>query len=184
MTPTPLQKRLGVATKLWSEEELREEFQRYIDEQSKQYDSKWEWEVGGWQMFPNNIGNLRMVVAFETRVDVRSDDCYEVDPKPRPWKIAYKSSWDSSIAGLIGNFKENSFETLDQARYQFAETAMRIEREFKEAGITKDSPRQGKCSSCGKISDYDLEKRGYSGMTTLRPYTQYDDVYDGCRGWD
>lgn len=184
MTPTPLQKRLGVATKLWTEEELRAEFASYIELQAQEYDAKWEWEVGGWQMFPNHLGKLRMVVALETRVDVRSDDCYEIDPKPRPWKIAYKNQWDAQIAGLVGNFKENSFETLDQAREQFSETAMRIEREFKDAGITQYSVRQAKCASCGKIYDHDYTKGGYPGMWTGMPYRQFDDIYDGCRGWD
>lgn len=181
--PTPLEKRLGLAKPIWTDEELRFEFQAYIDEQAKQYDPKWEWEVGGWQMFPNHLGPCRMVIALETRVDVRSDQRYDVDPRPKPWKIAYKNEWDGQTAGLIGNFDVNSFETLDEAREQFMLTAQRIEREFTEAGITKDSVRQGKCS-CGKIYDYGSDKRGYPGMWTSAPYRQYDDVYDGCRGWD
>lgn len=181
--PTPLQKRLGVAKPIWTAEELREEFKAQVAEQAKQYDARLEWEVGGWQMFPNNIGNCRMVISFDHNYLPRSADEWEVDPRPKPWKIAYKKTWDSPDSGLVGNFSENSFETLEEAREQFVKTAGRIEQEFKEAGITKDSVRQGMCSSCGKVYDYNPEK-GYQGMWTAVPYRQYDDVYDGCRGWD
>ncbi len=181
--PTPLQKRLGLAEKIWTEEELREQYAAYIKEQAKQYDPESQWKVAGWRMFPNHIGDCRMVIAFETRVDVHSDDLYEIDPKPKPWKIAYRKKLDDPTYAPIGPYSENSFETLDEALNQFVLTAQRIEREFKAAGITEDSPRQGKCASCGSIYDWS-EVHGYRGMTTLRPYTQYDDVYDGCRGWD
>ena len=184
MGVTPLQKRLGLATKLWTDEELLEEFRAYIELQAKQYDAKWEWEVGGWHMYPNQRGGFRMVIGFDPNLTIRSSDAYEVDPKPRPWKICYKTSWDSDRSGLIGGYDKNSFETLEQARYQFAETAMRIEREFKDAGVVESTPRQAMCSSCLKLHDWDSEKKSYSGMWTLVPYRQYDDNYDGCRGWD
>lgn len=183
--PTPLEKRLGLVKPIWTQDELLAEFGAYIEEQAKQYDPKWEWEVGGWQMFPNHIGNYRMVVSFDPRIGLSTDDFYEVDPKPRPWKISYKRAWDAEDSGRVGNYPENSFETLDEARAQFALTALYIERQFKEAGITENSVRQGKCSSCGSVYDYDPNHpRGYSGMWTAFPYRQYDDVYDGCRGWD
>jgi hypothetical protein len=184
MTPTPLQKRLGLAQKLWTDEELIEEFKAYNELQAQQYDAKWEWEIGGWRMFPNQIGGFLMVIGFDANPTVRSSDAYEVDPKPRPWKICYKSSWDSKIVGLIGSYEKNSFETLEQARYQFSETAMRIEREFKDAGVTESTPRQAICGSCLKLHDWDNEAVKYFGMWTLTPYRQYDDTYDGCRGWD
>jgi hypothetical protein len=183
--PTPLEKKLGLAKRLWTEEELKDQFTAYIEEQNKQYDPKQEWEVGGWQMFPNHIGDYRMVVSFDTRVHISSDDLYQIDPLPRPWKIAYKVNWDDPDSGLIGNYSVNSFETLDQAREQFVKTAQEIEQKIRMAEITADSKRQGKCS-CGKIYDWNPSdtKRGYPGMFTFRPYAEFDDVYDGCRGWD
>jgi hypothetical protein len=183
MTPTPLEKRLGIAKRLWTDEELVEEFRAYNELQAKEYDPKWEWEIGGWRMFPNQVGGFLMVIGFDPDPRPRSSNNYEVDPKPKPWKICYKTSWDAKNSGLIGGYDKNSFETLDQAREQFVETAMQIERDFKMMGVTEETPRQARCS-CGKLYDWDSENQKYFGMWTLTPYRQYDDTYDGCRGWD
>jgi len=184
MGPTPLEKKLGIAKKLWTDEELVQEFQAYNELQIQEYDAKWEWEVGGWHMFPNQIGGFRMVIGFDIDSRPRSSDNYEIDPKPRPWKICYKTNWDAKNSGLVGGYEKNSFETLEQARYQFAETAMKIEQEFRLAGVTESTPRQAMCGSCLKLHDWDSENKKYFGMWTLIPYRQYDDTYDGCRGWD
>jgi hypothetical protein len=183
MTPTPLQKRLGLAQKLWTDEELVEEFNAYNKLQAEEYNPEWEWTIGGWRMFPNQRGGFLMVIGFDPDSRPRSSDNYEIDPKPKPWKICYKTSWDSKNSNLIGSYNENSFETLEQAREQFSKTAMKIEREFRDLGVTEETPRQAKCS-CGRIYDWDSENQKYFGMWTLTPYRQYDSTYDGCSGWD
>jgi hypothetical protein len=174
-------------TNYHTREELIEEFREALAHEFESYDPEYEWKHG-FTMFPNQIGNFRLVVGFDENYIPRSDQEREIDPRPRPWIVGYKDSIDGRISTIGAYGKDNWFETKREAYTQFAKLLLEISDKIVELEITEETPRQAKCMSCNKLHDYQPEKykktNGYPGMVTLTPHLETDVVYDGCRGWD
>ncbi len=167
---------------IWTDEELATEFAPLLLEQAKLYDADYEWERG-WSMYPNHRGGYRLVVSFDPNYKARSDQKREIDPRPKCWTIVYTNN--AGRTGLVNGYgSRNFFETLEEARAEFVKTAKDIDSEFRMKEVTKLTPRKAQCASCNKLHDWDEEKQAYYGMWTLTPHREFDDTYDGCRGWD
>ena len=167
----------------WTRDELIEQFAPALAEQQKLHDPVKEWERG-FEMFPNHIcGKYRLVIGFDYGFVPRGNQEREIDPRPRPWIIGFKLENDDKPTTIGSWLSGNWFETYEEAVEQFKSYVNRISFAIDESGITSESPRQGKCTSCGTIQTWDADK-GYSGMVTLAPHLQFDALYDGCRGWD
>jgi hypothetical protein len=107
----------------------------------------------------------------------------DIDPRPRCWTVVYTNK--SGRTGLVyGYGSRNFFETLEEARAEFGKTALDIERDFTMKEITKLSVRKAQCASCSKVHDWDEEKQAYYGMWNFMPHKEFDETYDGCKGWD
>ncbi len=65
-------------------------------------------------------------------------------------------------------------ETLEEALDQLVEQ----ERRVRESGVSAETPRLGRCS-CGTEVPTERLMRW-----SQRPFSKFEDNYDGCRGWD
>lgn len=167
----------------WTRDELKEQFAPALLEQGKLYNPENEWYCG-YKMFPNHIGGeYRLVIGFEADFIPRSSQEREIDPRPRPWVVGFRLEKEEKIHSIGSWDNGNWFETYEEVVEQFDSYVKRISLAVEESGITAESPRQGKCTSCGKIQTYSAED-GYRGMLTLAPHLEFDALYDGCRGWD
>jgi hypothetical protein len=172
----------GNSRLIWTDAELKTEFEPILEEQAKLYDADYEWERG-WSMYPNHRGVYRLVVSFDSNYKARSDQLLDIDPRPRCWTVVYTNK--SGRTGLVyGYGSRNFFETLEEARAEFGKTALDIERDFTMKEITKLSVRKAQCASCSKVHDWDEEKQAYYGMWNFMPHKEFDETYDGCKGWD
>jgi hypothetical protein len=167
---------------IWTDAELVEEFEPILKEQAKLYDADREWNQG-WHLPPNHRGEYRLVISFDPNYKARTDQMLDVDPRPKCWTVVYKNK--SGRTGLVyGYGSRNFFETLEEARVELVKTATEIQREFREKEITKLTPRKAQCPSCKKLHDWDEEKKAYYGMWNFMPHKEFDETYDGCKGWD
>lgn len=64
-------------------------------------------------------------------------------------------------------------DTLEAALKKLAEQ----ERLVRESGVTAETPRLGRCAYCKSVSKELM-------LWTSRPFHEFEDNYDGCRGWD
>ena len=166
----------------WTAAELVEEFEPILKEQASLYDADYEWDRG-WNLYPNHLGEYRLVISFDPDYKARTDQMLEVDPRPRCWKVVYTDK--SFRTGLVyGYSSRNFFETLIEAREEFIKTAREIESEFRMKEITKLTPRLAQCPSCRKLHEWDKDKKAYYGMWNFMPHKEFDETYDGCKGWD
>jgi hypothetical protein len=167
----------------WTAAELVEEFEPILKEQAKLYDADREWDQG-WHLPPNHRGDYRLVISFDPNYKARSDQMLEVDPRPRCWTVIYTNNTIGRTGLVYGYSARNFFETLEEARVELVKTATEIQREFREKEITKLTPRKAQCPSCKKLHDWDEEKKAYYGMWNFMPHKEFDETYDGCKGWD
>jgi len=168
---------------IWTDEELAIEFAPLLLEQAKLYDADYEWRYG-WDLYPNHRGEYRLVVRFDPNYKARSDQKKEIDPRPKCWTVSYINKAGSRSGLIYGWGSRNFFETLEDAREEFVKTARDIQKDFTMKKITKLSVRKAQCASCNKLHEWDEEKQAYFGMWGLTPHKEFDDTYDGCKGWD
>ena len=168
----------------WTEAELKTEFEPILEEQAKLYNADVEWQLGRW-LYPNQRGDYKLVVDFDPNYKARSDQLLEIDPRPRCWTVVYRRQHFPTTGGLVyGYGSRNFFETRDEAEAELARTSLEIEKEARMKEITKLSVRRAQCASCSKVHDWDEEKKAYYGMWSFMPHKEFDDTYDGCKGWD
>jgi acetylornithine deacetylase/succinyl-diaminopimelate desuccinylase-like protein len=66
-------------------------------------------------------------------------------------------------------------DTLDEA----LELLREQETEVRESGVTSDTERRGRCTYCNDT----VTSKGFA-LWTPEPFREFEDNYDGCRGWD
>lgn len=79
---------------------------------------------------------------------------------------AHNGGWPAQL-GMIVDTLEKALEMLTEQ-----------EQKIRESGVTAETPRLGRCS-CG--TEVPLERLS---LWTQRPFSKFEDNYDGCRGWD
>jgi len=80
------------------------------------------------------------------------------------------------------NYGEGKYTVLQSGGPDLEEIKQLLSKQLTkvaESEVTEDTPRFGSCTYC----DRKAAPSGYQ-LSSLKPWLDEDDNYDGCRGWD
>lgn len=107
-----------------------------------------------------------------------------------PWVTTVESFHHKSVSGEGTRYRVVARQLTDMNAYpkylgmisDDLESALALlaaqEQKVRESGVTADTPRLGHCSCGSNVPPSKFL------MWTTEPFRQFEDNYDGCRGWD